>query len=523
MPNQDLIKVRRRFLNDFAFWAKHACRIRTKEGEIVPLVLNGPQRRLLKLVEEQRRTTGRIRIIILKARQQGFSTFVSAWQYWWLSQHPAQKGVVVTHKSDSTRALFDMYKRIHANTPELLRPTTSYSSRKELVFDKLDTSLMVATAGGEGIARGETITNSHLSEHGFWPASTAKENFNGLTQSIPNTPGTSIFVESTANGYNDFNELWEGAVKGENGFMPFFAAWFETPEYREEPPAGFERTFEEQDLVERFKLDDAQLYWRRRKIAANGRELFMQEYPATPDEAFIASGRPVFDPILVQPMLDAAPQPIARMSIEDGVPREHSRGELKVYVKHDPEQIYTIGADIAMGVRGRDYSVAQVLDGDKRQVSVWHGHIHPDAFASVLAALGAYYNNALVAPERNGHGLLTAVRLWKDLQYPNVFIDVTEGQIADRDTLNVGFLTNVKTKPLIIDRLRAEVRDKGIKILDAETLKEMKTFIVTESGAMEAEEGKHDDYVMALAIANHVHVRRFKPIPVTDEFYCNAI
>ena len=73
-----------------------------------------------------------------------------------------------------------------------------------------------------------------------------------------------------------------------------------------------------------------------------------------------------------------------------------------------------------------------VLNGDKELVSVWRGHIHPDAFASVLAALGFYYNTALIAPERNAHGLLTCVRLYKDLQYPNVFLDVTEGQVADR-------------------------------------------------------------------------------------------
>jgi hypothetical protein len=526
---QDLVKVRKRFYDDFAFYAKHAVKIRSKDGQIVPLVLNRVQRRFVKLLISQTTATGRVRVIVLKARQQGLSTVITAFMYWWLSQHSAQKGLVVTHKADSTRALFDMYKRVHANVPEWLRPSTSYSSRKELTFDKLDTGLMVATAGGEGIARGEMLSHTHLSELAFWPSATAAENLNGILQSVPNTQGTAVFIESTANGFNEFHELWGGAVEGKNGFTPFFAAWFESDEYREPVPADFERTLEETDLAVlalrewNITIDDAQLVWRRHKIAQNGRELFMQEYPATADEAFLASGRPVFDPEHIVPLLNTAPTPIKRMAVEEGVLHDHSRGELSVYKEFDPAQTYTIGADVAQGVRNGDYSCAQVLDGDKEQVAVWHGHIHPDAFADVLKALGLHYNSALIACERNMHGLLTNVRLWKDLRYPNVFMDVTEGQIADRDTLNVGFLTSVKTKPLIIDRLRAAVRDKDAKLNDANTLREMQTFVVTESGSMEAEPGKHDDRVMALAIANHCHVRRFKPIIVTDEYYVQAI
>lgn len=525
MPDLDLA-VRKRLFEDFEFWCRWACKIRTKKGEIVPLVFNHVQRRFVARILAQLAAGGRVRFIVLKARQQGLSTIVTAFNYWWLSQHRGAKGLVVTHVAESTRALWDMYTRVHECCPDQLRPSTKYSSRNELKFARLDTGLIVATAGGRSIARGETITHAHLSEFAFWPKASAEENFNGLTKAIPNEAGSAVFIESTANGYNDFHRLWTDAVAGKNEFEPFFSAWFESPEYRVPAPAGFERTLEEQDLVDKFPehaIDNDQLQWRRLEIAKNGAELFMQEYPATPDEAFRASGRPVFDPVYVTPMLEAAPQPIKRMAVEEGVLREHSRGELLVFKEFDPAQVYTIGADVAMGVKSGDFSVAQVLDGDKEQVAVWRGHIHPDAFAAVLKALGLHYSTALIAPERNNHGLLTCVRLWKDLQYPNVFIDVTEGGMADKDTTNVGFATTAKTKPLIVDRLRAEVRDGGIKINDTETLREMQTYIVTESGAMEAEEGKHDDCVMALAIANHVHVRRFTPIDVTDEFYSDAV
>lgn len=523
MDPKKLLQLRKRFLEDFCFFCKHAIKIRTKDGKIVPLVLNKVQERFVDTVLRQWQTDGYIRVIILKARQQGLSTVVSAFLYWWLCQHKAQKGLVVAHKADSSRALFDLYRRFHQNCPELLKPSTAYSSRKELVFNELDTGLLVATAGGEGIARGETITHAHLSEIAFWPPISAQENLNALLQSIPNSRDSACFIESTANGYNLFYEMWGEATSGRNGYVPFFSAWFESDEYRTLAPEGFEKTYEEIDLAEKYGLDDDQIYWRRVKIAQNGDDLFKQEYPANPDEAFLASGRPVFDPALVSPLLDAAPAPIKRMAVEEGTLVEHSRGELLVYKGLDPNDVYTIGADVAIGVRNGDYSVAQVLNGDKEQVAVWRGHIHPDAFASVLSALGYYYNSALIAPERNSHGLLTCVRLYKDLQYPNVFLDVTEGQVADRDTLNIGFLTNVKTKPLVIDRLRAALRDGEIVINDQTTLREMLTYVVTESGAMEAEEGCHDDCILSLAIANHLHLRRAVPITVTNDFYFEAV
>ena len=170
-----------------------------------------------------------------------------------------------------------------------------------------------------------------------------------------------------------------------------------------------------------------------------------------------------------------------------------------------------------------DWSVAHVLDSAKRQVAVWRGHVHPDYFATILAAVGLYYNSALIAPERNNHGILTCVRLWKDLAYPNVFLDTAEGQTEDRDSINIGFLTTPKTRPLIIDRLRAAMRTGDIQVNDAPTLKEMKTFVLNEAGKMAAEAGCHDDCVMSLAIANHVHPGRFQPIPVSDDDYVEAI
>jgi hypothetical protein len=470
------IAARKRLLEDFAFYCKHAVKIRTKSGEIKPLILNKVQKRFVKRIAAQEQSTGKARFVVLKARQQGLSTVISAYNWFKVSQRKGLKGLVIAHEKDSSDALFGMYRRMYENVPEMLRPEKKFSNKRELSFHTLDSGLIVDTAGGKGVARGETLQLMHLSEVAFWPANFAKANFNGLIQALPDADGTACFVESTANGVTgQFYDLWNGAAAGINGFEPFFSAWFESDEYREAPPEGTVFTHEEHELAAKYGLDDEQLYWRRRKVATNGIELFQQEYPSTAEEAFITSGRPVFD---VQRLLDmraTATPLLTRMAAEPdekGVLRivAHPRGELHVYHERQAAETYYIGVDVAVGIKDpdkADWSVAQVLDSHKRQVAVWRGQLAPDHLAYTLKALGEYYNLATVAPERNGHGLLVCVRLWKDLSYPNCFFDLKEGEIADRGHARHRLPDQrVISKPLIIDKLRGEVREQQIEIND---------------------------------------------------------
>jgi hypothetical protein len=543
------IETRKRLRDDFTFYCANCVKIRTKDGTIAPLLLNRVQKRFAERIIDQQQRTGKVRFVVVKARQQGLSTVISAWQYFWLSQRKAQKGLVMAHVAESTTTLFDMYHRIHSNVPKVVQPSTKYSSRTELVFSELDSGLRVATAGGKGVARGETFTTVHLSEVAFWPDTFAQNNFNGLIQAVPDKPGTAAFLESTANGMTGvFYEQYKVAKSGESGYELFFSAWVESDDYRDTTvPAHFVRVPEEEAVVELAKrlygidVDNEQLWWRRRKIALNGADMFKQEYPLTPEEAFISTGRPIFNPDYIVERLKTPKTPIRQMAVEEvydhdtgkRLPlrklRDHPRGELKVYRERDEKETYTIGADVGMGLRsgvkGRpsDPSVAQVLDSQLRQVAVWRGTVHPDVFADILVALGYYFNEALLVPERNNHGLVTCVEL-RDQQYPNIYLDVTEGTVeVDKETLNLGVFTSEKTKPLMIDKLRAFDRNKEIEINDTNTLEEMLTFVVTESGKMEAEGGAHDDAVMALALAAYASEGKWTPVENIQELYVNAI
>ena len=535
--------TRKRLFEDFEFYANKALKIRTKDAQIVPFRLNRAQKRLLGAILDQWEQTGRVRVVILKARQLGFSTMVGGFLYWWLSQHRATKGIVVTHKGDATQALFDMTKRYHTEVPEFLRPSTSRASSKELKFDKLDSGYMVATAGADTVGRGETLQAAHLSEVGLWPKLKAREIMNGLLQAIPSEDNTFVFVESTARGMSGpFYEAWRAAVEGSSGYLPYFAPWFEDDKYREAVPEGFQRTPDEDDYCAKVlaeygeELDDAQLVFRRQKIALDGPELFKQEYPTFPEDAFLTSGAPVFNLTKLTDRATKVPDVLHRMDYDpvEQTMAPNPRGRLMLYREIDPRMEYTIGVDVSKGTGGEqdgaegDWSVAQVLDQHKRQVAIWRGKVEPDYLATILYHLGHLFNEARMAVEFNNHGILPNTLLFKtgimvhgELRtYENLYTREVYDKQSDELKQELGFYTDVKTRPLIIDELRQAVRDEVICLNDAGTIDEMTTFVADpKTGKIEAEVGCHDDRVLALAIANHVHEGCWTPIEATDDMY----
>jgi hypothetical protein len=527
-----LQEIRQRLKDDYAYYAPRALKIRTKAGVITPLTFNEAQDQLGKIVARQLAKLGRVRVIILKARQMGLSTWVGGRLYFRTSQNAGRKAIVVTHRADSTRALFDMTKRFHDQCPEALKMSTRYASRRELFFDKIDSGYMVATAGGDDIGRGETINYAHLSELAFWPIASALDNFSGLMDAVPNEDGSEVYIESTANGVSGiFYDQWQQAVQGKSDFIPVFLPWFIESGYRAEVPDNFERTPEESDLVAQFGLDNEQLMFRRRKIAEKGKELFQQEYPSTPEEAFLTTGRPIFRPDILSTDTKAARErfgqtaietagwePLRRMALAGSSWEKNPRGELYVYRKLDPRETYYIGADVGAGVR-RDWSVAQVMDSHRRQVAVYRAQVDPDYYATILYHLGMHYNEARIIVESNNHGLLTCTRLAKDLDYQNFYTEMVYDKITDTETIRLGFQTNVRTKSLIIDKLRAAHRDREIELNDYVTIEEMRSYIMTEDGKMEAEKGCHDDTVMSLALCNHINEGAFEPISNEADWY----
>ena len=288
----------------FPEFARRHLRIRTKAGAIAPLSINAAQKFIHRKAEDQLARTGRVRIIALKGRQQGFSTYVQARFYHRVIGRAGVRAYILTHSSAATENLFGITDRLHKNCPEDLRPKIRKVNAKELSFADLDSSYRVGTARTDAVGRSETIQYFHGSEVGFWD--NAEEHIAGILQAVPPTAGTEIWLESTANGVgNFFHRECMKAIQGRSAFEFIFVPWFWQTEYRT-PVTGketFKPTPDEAELVSRHTLDVAQLNWRRGKLAEIGEHKFRQEYPCTPEEAFAVEG---FDVLIGPGLIRAA-------------------------------------------------------------------------------------------------------------------------------------------------------------------------------------------------------------------------
>lgn len=287
MAGDAALALLRDMRSDFAGkFAPKCLKIKTKEGGLAAFVPNTAQRYILGKLLEQKAKTGKIRALILKARQQGCSTLIEGLFYHEVTGRFGLRADILTHEEKATNNLFDMTNRFHEHCP--LKPHVGKSNAKELYFDRLASRFAVNTARTKGTGRSATIQLFHGSEVAFWP--NAEEHMGGIKQAVPDAPGTIIVLESTANGIgNMFHKMWQEAVRGESEYIAIFTPWFWSPEYREPVPAGFELTTEEEEYATTYGLDLEQMAWRRKKIRDDFQGevwRFRQEYPATPEEAF---------------------------------------------------------------------------------------------------------------------------------------------------------------------------------------------------------------------------------------------
>lgn len=290
-------------LDDLVAYASRFLFILTKDGTTKELELNKAQLYLHQRAEEQLARLGFIRLVVLKGRQQGVSTYVAARLFWRACTNFGKTIWIMTHLDDATTNLFNMVKRFHENAPPEILPRLRVDNAKELYFDALDTRYKVTTAGSKGAGRSSAAQYLHWSEVAFSP--NGEKHMAGIGQVIPVAPGTEVFLESTANGMgNVYHTKVMDALRGKGDYELVFIPWWWEPSYRRKLTDDV--VFEPEDLEygETFGLDAEQLNWRRFKILDefNGDStLFDQEYPATVAMAFTAgTAKSLIKPMLVE-------------------------------------------------------------------------------------------------------------------------------------------------------------------------------------------------------------------------------
>lgn len=478
-----------------------------------------------------------ISLLILKGRQQGFTTVVTAYQLACSITNRNFQGFTLADKSDNSEAIFqNKAKYPYSQLPEVLKPTEKFNNRKQLLFEKINSSWAVDTATKD-VGRSRTVNFFHGSECAFW-----KDGIASIQAALGEafTKNCIKIYESTANGYNDYQKMWDSGVH-----INCFYEWWKTSEYRLNFPSEdikheFLSNIDRKDdwIAERLRwlrddkgLAPEQLYWYFKKYETYiDKRLIKQEYPCSPREAFLLSGDNVFDTEQLLARLERIPKPIHSGYFTydyDGLRLSNIKwhtdrnGYIHIYqLPNSPAHTkYCIGGDTAG--EGSDFFIGQVLDARTgRQVAVLKHRFDADQYAKQMYCLGMYYNEALIGIEANfdSFPLMELQRLGYTNQYVREAIDTYTGKTEKR----FGFKTTTLTRPTIISRLIQIVREDVDSINDKDTLDELLTITRNEKGRIEAPEGGHDDQMMALAIAHHIReqvVFDQEPIFVNPQYH----
>lgn len=542
-------KKLKRLRSDPRYFIENNLRVVNK-AQLVDFKLNPAQAHALEAIQRQQSQGRPVRVITLKARREGISTLYQALMYHKISLRKNRTAMVVAHELISSREIFEMSRRFY-QSPKLLslRPMIRNLESKKMHFDNpdpqgrrgLDSKLIVETAMDVQAGRSMEINYLHLSEMAFYRDPDTL--MTGLLQCVDSTnPDTMIFMESTANGVGGyFYDMVQATLRGENDYILVFLPWFIDPRYVRKLDDEFYKISPEEKKAEerirtlyvwdgkRVTLTNEQLYWRRRKIANDFKgepALFQQEYPGSIDEAFVSSGRPKFNQARLAEMQSEAKQPIfigyihqertkkgRKFTLE---PRE--KGYLKIYEKPVKGAEYVAFADVAEGklqVAGRadtaDYSAIDVIRCDTmEQVATWHGRISPELLAKELRKLGWYYNQAFLTAEKNNMGYDVVARI---KSYGRTYIRIQHDKNGKEITRDFGWVTSLKTKPLMMNALAELIESKEIKINDQTTFEELRRFSILDDGTLGAPAGLHDDKVVSLAGAVQMYAHSYTTQP----------
>ena len=522
MGTFDLEKCR----DDFNFYATNLLKIKTEPPypKIVPFNLRSSQVKLDKLFEQEMSIKGYVRINVLKARREGISTYVEGRIFHKVSTNPNTNAFIVAHDKDALSTIFDMSKLFYDCLPVDYRPMKRYSSKKELVFENpndksrftepgLRSKIEVFSANKVTASRSGGYSAAHFSEVAFYED--AETLLTATVPSIPDAPGTFIVRESTANGRGDFfHHEWGLAKEGKSNFKNIFFSWLEFEEYKIDLNDRQERDIlnnldeEEKVLRERYHAKPGQLGWRRQKLLDYHGDVdkFHQEYPTTDEEAFISSGTPYFSRNRIREYALKVAPPVFRGDITGYGLIDHPEGELKIWEYPQPGLEYVMGVDVGGGEEGGDHSVIEVICVPKGtpivvQVAEWCGIIDPVILGEKCIRLAQLYNDALISPETNNHGLTTLNEIKE--HYWNIYRWQYFDKFGKTYSQRLGWNTNVATRPLLCDYASAAI-NADIIVLRSEALVDELMSFIKRPGILyggSADNGSFDDRVMAFLIA----------------------
>lgn len=494
---RELVSVEQ-LAENYELYARNFLKIANKAGAVVPLVFNAPQQKIHRAVQFQEEHGKPVRIVILKSRRVGASTYVQGRNYWRTHLKPHQRAITLAHDADSATDLFGMQQTFNDNMPTEgpLAVKKRHHTTRLIQFQNRSVTKVVVV--GKGSARGSNVNEAHASEAAFW--TNPERAMTSLKQSVPKLPHTGVFIESTPFGVgNSFHRQWLDASLGRSDYIAVFIAWYDDPSCWDADgmdPADYtshehERWGNEQDLIRIARkygteLQPGQLAWRRNTIANEcdgDLQRFLQEYASDDETCFLQSGRRAIDQGLeyqldnAPPKTDVALLPpsctieFAYDSKEEGrkivVANEERkvaivevpRGELRIYAPPAPRHKYISGSDPSEGDRLSDPSTTVMFNQCTMGVdAVLYTRLPPEIHARYAMAMSYLYNRAEMIWESNNHGYTFGNEV-NEHGYPNVYFrQTTLDSVAGKITDKMGFWSSTPSKLVVLNGLRKYCR-----------------------------------------------------------------
>lgn len=499
-------------------------KIDTKEGDIVAFELNDAQIALYKELCLQRRRGERMRINILKARQLGMSTFIAALYIILTLLVPGQRAVVVADIAENAKKIFEKYQFMYQSLPEWIKdviPLKADNAHELVVaYGARKSSIRVVTVGDHA-GRGTTCQYLHLSEVAFWKD--IKSVIKSLNQTVSTKNAYSIIIyETTANGVNEYKNMYDNAVGGNSSFKAVFYPWFLDKDYRMDYN-GFKLMPHEEKLVKELHLDLTQIAWYRFKLNEMEGDLnsLKQEYPSTPLEAFITTGSSLFPMDLVlKRKSEILNKKFPRyefvwdkkkvseqgdvITLVNPHLMENQIGLITIFEEVKNGHPYIVNVDPAMG--GDDNFVAQVFDNHScKQVAklcINHNSNY-QWLGEQIYCLCRYYNNAFLNAECNNPTGTFILEVAETCGHHFIYQDNAVDTLSDHYEDRRGYKTKTSNREYMINLTVNAFRDDYQMISDWDTLCEMENFQIVRNERTGKEKavatsGNHDDHITAL-------------------------
>ena len=449
-------------------------------------------------IQETLRQNRTSRDIILKARKEGISTYISADYFHEVCFIENTKAAILAHESTSTENIFKTVRMFYDLLPPQLKPAEKFNSKRELDFIKspygqrLNTNYSVFTAGAKSAGRGIDVDRLHLSEFGSFVNS--EEIFTGIGEAL--RPGGIVSIESTAKGMNDFYDEYFDAKNEVSNYKAHFFSWFDDTNYKKEIPKGydFQPSVKLKKMKQHHKLDDEQIFWYHNKTKENRKigKLMSQEYPATDQEAFMVSGDCVFDTEKLKDLYAEC----------DNIKPRHNwlNRCLKIYDVPRKGKKYIMGVDSSSG-EAADFMSFVIIDKETWEVvASYKGKMGIISFCKIIYRFAVIYNNCKLTPERNYLGFAIIDYVRKEKKYPYVYKYKDPFEKTGKKWI-YGFNTTAKSRPLLITGMEEALDDNLVTFNDKRIISEMMTFVKHDNGKIEHQTGCHDDLLFGLMIA----------------------